>query len=163
MIYIGQDYYIGGDPLNITLYQKKTVKKKGETEGKEYFDELGYYHTTAELLAALTRRKIRIDISSLESLDSAELYKYFGRDPCGYGYARETSGGRCFIEWKLFNSTTSADTLKRYINIAVALTDLLHSSQHITRENVRIALEYGYNRDKFGKWNSLYAPTATSA
>ena len=68
MIYIGQDYYIGGDPLNITLYQKKTVKKKGETEGREYFDELGYYHTTAELLCALTRRKIRIDISSLESL-----------------------------------------------------------------------------------------------
>ena len=92
-----------------------------------------------------------------------QLFKYFGRAPYGYGYVRETASGRCFVEWKLFNSTTSAATLKRYINIAVALTDLTYSSQYISRESVMTALEYGYNRGKFGKWNSLYTNTATSA
>ena len=99
----------------------------------------------------------------LSNLDATELCKYFGRIPYGYGYVRETSNGRFFIEWKLFNSTSEAATLKRYINIAVALTDLMYSSQSITRESVMIALEYGYNRGKFGKWKSLYTDTTTSA
>ena len=113
-------------------------------------------------LANLAIRQTAVD-SFLYRLDWSAACKYFGRIPYGYGYVREAINGRFLIEWKLFNSTNDAATLKRYINIAVALTDLMYSSQSITMESVMIALEYGYNRNKFGKWNSLYAPTATSA
>ena len=69
MIHIGENWYIGGDSMNITLYQKKTVKKKGDNEGNEYFEESGYYNTFENLLHALTRKKIRLSISSANSLE----------------------------------------------------------------------------------------------
>ena len=114
--------------------------------------DLGTLHNRAPSMSGVLYR-----------LDGPAACKYFGRIPYGYGYVREAINGRFFIEWKLFNSTSDAATLKRYINIAVALTDLLYSSQSITMESVMIALEYGYNRNKFGKWNSLYTDTATTS
>ena len=67
--------------------------------------------------------------------------KYFGRNPYGGVYDR---GG--YLEYKLFNSTTDGKALKRYINIAVALTDLIDSDQEITEESVFAACELGYNK-----------------
>ena len=68
-------------------------------------------------------------------------YKYFGRFPYGGVYDQ---GG--YLEYKLFNSTTDGKALKRYINIAVALTDLIDSDQEITEESVFAACELGYNK-----------------
>jgi hypothetical protein len=51
---------MGGDAYNITLYQKKTNKKKD----KEYFLEVGYYGTVEKLLHGLIRKEIRINIST---------------------------------------------------------------------------------------------------
>ena len=67
--------------------------------------------------------------------------KYFGRVPYGGVYDQ---GG--YLEYKLFNSTTDGKALKRYINIAVALTDLIDSDQEITEESVFAACELGYNK-----------------
>ena len=181
--YITLDYEGGEYPIEATFppvaysklssrsqamrYCKLLTQESSRVEEHVPRDHVGTHINVSKGSSDMPMRSVasRLEILrvTLLNLDSAELYKYFGRDPYGYGYARETSGGRCFIEWKLFNSTTSAATLKRYINIAVALTDLVYSSRDLTRENVMIALEYGYNRGKFGKWNSLYAPTTTSA
>ena len=181
--YITLDYEGGDFPIEATFppvaysklssrsqamrYCKLLTQESSRVEEHYPCDNVGTHINVSKGSSDMPMRSVAYRLESLRvtlyNLGSAELYKYFGRNPYGCGYARETSGGRYFIEWKLFNSTTSADTLKRYINIAVALTDLVYSSRDLTRENVRIALEYGYNRDKFGKWNSLYTDTTTSA
>lgn len=75
-------------------------------------------------------------------------YKYFGRNPYGYIYDQ----GK-YLEFKLFNTTEDYATLKRYINIAVALTDLVcdtdkwYSMQEREQKKaVHAALELGYNK-----------------
>lgn len=68
--------------------------------------------------------------------------KYFGRKP--YGYCNDYSGK--YVEYKLFNSTTKSHLLRRYIHIAVALTELINSSSPITETTVLEALEKGYNK-----------------
>lgn len=88
----------------------------------------------------------------LNGLRRGQAIKYFGRVPYGYGYNRAK-----FVEWKLFDSTTDVEVVKRYINIAVALTDLVYATDvPINAQTVGEALEYGYNRKGFGKWKSLY-------
>ena len=70
-----------------------------------------------------------------------DCYKYFGRFPYGGVYDR---GG--YLEFKLFNSTTDSKALKRYINVAVALTDLIDSDTTIDEDSVFAACEAGYNK-----------------
>lgn len=91
----------------------------------------------------------RYDINKLERLrvvldhlSREQNYKYFGRNP--YGYANIYSGK--YLEFKMFNSTTDSKVLRRYIHIAVALTELITSEREITRESVLDALEAGYNK-----------------
>ena len=67
--------------------------------------------------------------------------KYFGRKPYGYAYDQ----GK-YIEFKLFNSTTCGKALRRYINIAVSLTDLIASNETINEDSVLAALEAGYSK-----------------
>lgn len=69
--------------------------------------------------------------------------KFFGRTPYGYGNQDGKDG---VLEWKLFNSVTDYKVLKRYINIAVALTDVVASDVEITEEVVMNALNLGYNK-----------------
>lgn len=78
----------------------------------------------------------------LVSFSREQNYKYFGRNP--YGYVNNYSGK--YLEFKLFNSTTDSKALRRYIHIAVALTELATSEREITRESVLDALEAGYNK-----------------
>ena len=69
MINIGHGYYLAGDPLNITLYKEREVKKEGKTKGTKTYKDNGNYNTTQELLDALTRKKIRLDFSVLDQLE----------------------------------------------------------------------------------------------
>ena len=78
----------------------------------------------------------------LYRLSREQNYKYFGRNP--YGYVNIYSGK--YLEFKLFNSTTDSKVLRRYIHIAVALTELVTSEREITDESVLGALEAGYNK-----------------
>lgn len=84
-------------------------------------------------------------LSDVEEEDEEEKFalcrKYFGRTPYGGVYDQ---GG--YLEYKLFNSTTDGKALKRYINIAIALTDLIDSDQEITEESVFAACELGYKK-----------------
>lgn len=73
-------------------------------------------------------------------LSSTQQNKYFGRRPYGYIYNR----GR-FYEMKLFNSVTDPATLRRYVNIAVSLMELITDTREISTESVVEALERGYN------------------
>ena len=181
--YITLDYEGGEYPIEATFppvaysklssrsqalrYCKLLTQESNRVEEHEAGYSVGTHVNVSKGSSDMSLRNVacRLDVLRriLCELRTPEVFKYFGRVPYGYGYARETVGGRYFVEWKLFNSTTSAATLKRYINIAVALTDLVYSSRDLTRESVMIALEYGYNRGKFGKWNSLYTDTTTSA
>ena len=78
----------------------------------------------------------------LAGLTCEQNYKYFGRMP--YGYVNDYSSK--YLEFKLFNSTTDSKVLRRYIHIAVALTELITSEREITRESVLSALEAGYHK-----------------
>ena len=181
--YITLDYEGGDFPIEATFppvaysklssrsqalrYCKLLTQESRRTETHTPNDCVGTHVNVSKGSGVMASATLHNRVHSMSvvlcDLDATELRKYFGRIPYGYGYVRGTSNGRIFIEWKLFNSTSEAATLKRYINIAVALTDLVYSSRDLTRENVMIALEYGYNRGKFGKWNSLYTTTTTSA
>ena len=79
----------------------------------------------------------------LEDLSYIACLKFFGREPYGLG---NTYGKANVIEWKLFNSVTDYKVLKRYINIAVALTDLVASDVEINESAVMNALNNGYNK-----------------
>lgn len=181
--YITLDYEGGQYPIEATFppvaysklssraqamrYCKLLTQESHRTETHDPRDCVGTHVNVSKGSSVMALGTLHNRASSMSAvlcdLAAPELHKYFGRIPYGYGYVREAINGRFFIEWKLFNSTSDAATLKRYINIAVALTDLMYSSQSITMESVMIALEYGCNRNKFGKWNSLYTDTTTSA
>lgn len=85
----------------------------------------------------------------LDSLSRSQEIKYFGRMPYGY-VNRRASGGTHYLEYKLFNSTKDWRVLRRYVDIAVALTDLIADTTiPINRETVVEALEEGYNKHSF--------------
>lgn len=78
--------------------------------------------------------------------------KYFGRVPYGRvngvgSWQGPGHGSYSYVEYKLFNSTTDSKALRRYINIAVALTDLLvDETRNITEQTLLDACEAGYNK-----------------
>ena len=76
-------------------------------------------------------------------LSEEQEHQFFGRTPYGYG---NICGKESVLEWKLFNSVTDYKVLKRYINIAVALTDLVASDVEINESAVMNALNNGYNK-----------------
>ena len=83
----------------------------------------------------------------LSYLSEARKRKYFNRMPYGYINPRsENTNGNGYVEMKLFNSTTCSITLRRYINIAVSLVQLITSETPITETSVIEALEAGYNK-----------------
>lgn len=82
------------------------------------------------------------DILECDLFEEQE-HQFFGRTPYGYG---NICGKESVLEWKLFNSVTDYKVLKRYINIAVALTDVVASDVEITEEVVMNALNNGYNK-----------------
>lgn len=77
----------------------------------------------------------------LDYLDMNQKLKYFNRDPYDYGFEQGTH-----VEWKLFNSVPDRAALRRYINIAVALTALAAGTEMISDMTVLAALESGYNK-----------------
>jgi hypothetical protein len=78
-------------------------------------------------------------------LGCADYTKYFDRRPYGFCYVQQTDTNS-YIEYKLFNSVTSNRKLRRFINTAVALTDLITGTEYINESSVRAALEIGYNK-----------------
>lgn len=82
------------------------------------------------------------DVSSIIfSLPTELKHKYFGRNPYGGANAMGT-----YFEFKLFDSTVDSKVLRRNINVAVALTDLICADTPISVETVVDALETGYNK-----------------
>jgi len=74
-IKINEDWKIGSDPLNVTLYERKQVKKpnknaKEQSEvGKEYWVEQGNYGTVEQALEGYYKRNIRrSDAQSFDEL-----------------------------------------------------------------------------------------------
>lgn len=75
------------------------------------------------------------------SLYNPQHIKYFNRYPYGVAY-----NSRTHVEFKLFRATFDPKALRRYVNIAVALTDLLLSEEDVNIDTVLNALELGYNK-----------------
>lgn len=75
------------------------------------------------------------------SLTIEEQRKYFGREPYGGLNIQDTH-----IEFKLFNSVTDWKKLRKYVNVSVALLELIRSDTVINRASVVAALEAGYNK-----------------
>lgn len=62
--------------------------------------------------------------------------KYFGRErPYGTVYSQGH-----YLEYKLFNSTTSTKQLKKYVAVAVALTKMIEGDEPITVDTVKETL-----------------------
>lgn len=70
-----------------------------------------------------------------------EQLKYFGRVPYGGLNTQDTH-----VEFKLFNSVTDWKKLRKYVNVSVALLELIRSDTVINRAAVVAALEAGYNK-----------------
>ena len=112
--------------------------------GARYTDETRlrrmYFALLSQRVSVPTYERDCQDLGN-NPLTRDECYKYFNRVPYGGCYSQST-----YIEYKLFNSTTDVKALRRYINIAVSLTDLLYSTNLINYDSVRAALEAGYNK-----------------
>lgn len=84
-----------------------------------------------------------------DGLTYSENEKYFNRQP----YCTIMNNQGHYLEFKMFNTTNSYEDLKRYINISVALTDLICDAadwfeygRAERKEKVVQALELGYNK-----------------
>lgn len=82
----------------------------------------------------------------LQTLTQKENKLYFGRiRPYGHLFAQpEESTRDRWIEFKMFNSTLDAKALQKYIDVSVALADLVVSRKDVSLSSVRDALELGY-------------------
>ena len=68
--------------------------------------------------------------------DAEFCLKYFGRErPYGTVYSQGH-----YLEYKLFNSTTSTKQLKKYVAVAVALTKMMEGDEPITVDTVKETL-----------------------
>lgn len=67
--------------------------------------------------------------------------KYFGREPYEGMNTQPTH-----VEFKLFNSVSDWRALRKYVNISVALLELIRGNTDINHETVVDALERGYNK-----------------
>lgn len=74
--------------------------------------------------------------STQNGRDTEFCLKYFGR-ACPYGTVY--SQGH-YLEYKLFNSTTSTKQLKKYVAVAVALTKMIEGDEPITVDTVKETL-----------------------
>lgn len=55
-----KNYYLKSDPLNYTLYQKRTVDKgDSDSDGKKYEQIEGYYSTIEHAIRAMCTKEIR--------------------------------------------------------------------------------------------------------
>lgn len=81
--------------------------------------------------------------SRLRLLSDEQKSKYFGRR-VPYSYARPQSVK--YIEFKMFNSTTNWKILRRYVDISVALAELVYSGAPLSDAAIYQALEEGYNK-----------------
>lgn len=102
----------------------------------------GTHINVSSQVTSYDNRRLASLSMAFDSLSREQNYKYFGRMP--YGHVNHYSSK--YLEFKLFNSTTDSKVLRRYIHIAVALTELITSEREITRESVLDALEAGYNK-----------------
>lgn len=116
------------------------VSKGGAGYAAESRRRRMYFALLSQMISVPTYERDCQDLGN-NPLTRDECYKYFNRIPYGGCYSRSTH-----IEYKLFNSTTDVKALRRYINIAVSLTDLLYSTDPINHDSVRAALEAGYNK-----------------
>lgn len=75
------------------------------------------------------------------TLTNTEQNKYFGRIPYeGMNFQNN------YIEFKLFNSVHDWKRLRQYVNISVALAELIRGNESIDYTSVLAALERGYNK-----------------
>lgn len=159
--YIALDEEGGSFPLEVTfpplLYSKLSSKSQPmrylkllkENEARIYRHSpgnlVGTHVNVSKGGVSFTRYANRVGAmhSALSGLDTTLEVRYFGRRPYGYIYIQ---GGGKHLEFKLFNSTIDTAVLRRYIDISVALTDLIAGTEEITHTSLVAALERGYNK-----------------
>lgn len=158
--YIALDEEGGSFPLEVTfpplLYSKLSSKSQPmrylkllkENEARIYRHSPGNLvgtHVNVSKGGVSFARNSRVGAmhSALSDLSTALEVKYFGRRPYGYIYVQ---GGGKHLEFKLFDSTIDTAVLRRYIDISVALTDLIAGTEEITHTSLVAALERGYNK-----------------
>ena len=125
-------------------YLKLLKKERRRVERHCTYEEVGtHVNVSKGGVECFSEHRIYRVNDILDWLPARLERKFFGRTPYGYG---NICGKESVIEWKLFNSVTDYKVLKRYINIAVALTDVVASDVEITKEVVMNALNLGYNK-----------------
>lgn len=95
-------------------------------------------------VTSFNRIRLRELVTTMfENLTGEEKHKYFGRSsPYGWMYNQEA-----FIECKMFNSVADPAAVYRYVDVAVALVDLVTKEEEpLSLSNVRRVLEEAYNK-----------------
>jgi hypothetical protein len=157
--HIALDYEGGNFPIEATFPPVLYSKYNGQSQPSRYLKLLalassgvaphlphswvGTHINVSKGGSRVPDYRNRLMYSHLEGLSSAAKVKYFGRGS-PYNYNINQNGK--YIEFKMFNSTTDWKQLRRYVDVAVALADLLYSEQEITAARIREALEIGYNK-----------------
>ncbi len=69
IIKISDEYGVGGDDMNVILYQLKTnSSEKSKNYGLEYYHPIGYYSSTESMLKNLLNKKVMLSVSEEQSL-----------------------------------------------------------------------------------------------
>ena len=102
-------------------------------------------HVNVSYGGAINNARVERVGYALRDMTREQWMRYFGRQPYGWGRVENANGNR-FIEWKLFNSVTNWKVLRRYVDVAVALTSVVVGNAPITDQSVVEACEAGYNK-----------------
>lgn len=159
--HVALDYEGGTNPIEATfppsLYSKfgprsqpvrylKWLKDNEHLVASHREDALvGIHVNVSRGHSPINDERLRMVNMLMDSLSDNNKRKYFGRTrPYRYG----NSGSGRFIEFKMFNSTTDWKRLRQYVDIGVAVADLVYGRGRINQRTVVEALEAGYNKRK---------------
>lgn len=155
--HIALDFEGGSHPIEATFPPVLYSKYGSKSQASRYLKFISRGFAAAHSEGSLIGTHVNVSKGGAESVDyyrmdcmadalrglsGTERQRYFGRyNPYGYCYNQ----GR-YVEFKMFNSTTDWKRLRQYVDVAVAIADLLYGTESITMESVRTALETGYNK-----------------
>lgn len=163
MKYITLDFEGGPAPIEATFPPCKYSTYGAKSQASRYLKMVGHLaasHSPTSIIGTHvnvskggragrpSQHRLQEVNSVLVRLNTELQTKYFGRRPYGYGYLRGFG-----VEWKLFNSSTDWRILRRYVDVAVALSDITYGSGVINQERVVAALETAYNKNKIKENN----------
>lgn len=69
IIKISDEYGVGGDDMNLILYQlKMNSSEKSKNFGKHYYHPIGYHSSVESMLKNLVNKKVMLSVSEEQSL-----------------------------------------------------------------------------------------------